>query len=116
MTTPKTLEDMAGAYVGVTSFEDKRGVRCLKSDDINKILNNPEQKMNDFRAGFHAALELPEVNEMARLVKSFVEEGDDTYCTCGVELGSEESWRDPECLYHESIQALAQFKKFKGGV
>lgn len=66
------------------------------------------------KEAFKAALSLPEVKECFRLVKKFVSEGDDTYCTCGAETGSEESWKDPECLYHESIKALADMGEVMG--
>lgn len=55
-------------------------------------------------------LELPELREAFRLVKAFYELGDDTYCTCGVELGSERSWENSECLYHEAKDCLDKLK------
>lgn len=64
-----------------------------------------------FKAGAKFILEMPELKEAVRLVKAFYNAGDDTYCTCGVELGSEESWKDPECLYHESKSCLSKLRE-----
>lgn len=76
-----------------------------------EFFKNHEEYQIVFYEGAKFILEMPELREAIRLVKSFYTEGDDTYCTCGVELGSDNSWKDPECLYHEAKANFESLKK-----
>ncbi|XGC82028.1 hypothetical protein ACES2L_05960 [Bdellovibrio bacteriovorus] len=46
----------AEMYAGVTSYIDSRGVECLKSQDIYKLMDNPRGKIDSFKAGWDACV------------------------------------------------------------
>lgn len=94
--------------------KDKTEIEKRIEEAANKYTKyhfQKEVRTHCFKAGAKFILEMPEMREAIRLVKSFYTEGDDTYCTCGVELGSDNSWKDPECLYHEAKANFESLKK-----